>query len=157
PRGVEPGTTPGGASWTTWALLAVTGVLAMYTHYFEMYVVGTVVLAGFALAPARERPRWIALALFLALAFAPQAPVYLAQFRREGSGSFFTWLRADELLQVMRHTAFGEAFAIPLVFGLALVPLARGAQRRAALLLWAMVVLPLVTKRLLPVVPQRDF
>jgi mannosyltransferase len=157
PRDAKPGTTPGGAAWTTWALLAATGVLAIYTHYLELYVVGTVVLAGLALAPARERPRWLALAVLLALAFAPQAPVYLAQFRREGSGSFFTWIRPDELAEVMRHTAFGEAFAVPLVFGLALVPLARTATRRAALLVWALILVPLVAKRLLPLVPQRDF
>jgi hypothetical protein len=116
-----------------------------------------VVLAGLVLAPARERPRWLVLGLFVALAFAPQAPVYLAQYRREGSGSFFTWLQPGELLQVLRHSAFGEAFAIPVVFGLALVPLARPALRRPAILLWALILLPLIAKRLLPLVPQRDF
>jgi len=43
------------------------------------------------------------------------------------------------------------------VFGLALVPLALPALRRPALLIWALILLPLVAKRLLPLVPQRDF
>src|SRR6185295_9159576 len=99
---------------------------------------------------------WSVGLLVVIVAFAPQAAVLAAQFRREGSGSFFTFPTPDEIGRLARAVAFSARYLVPVCLILALVPLARRSTRSTALLMWLLIAAPLLEKRLWVVILPRD-
>ncbi|MBI5709130.1 MAG: glycosyltransferase family 39 protein [Candidatus Eisenbacteria bacterium] len=140
------------------ARLVALAALALYTHYLAGVALAVLLLWG--LVALRREPaavgRWLLAFAVVALLFLPQAPVFLEQFRREGSASWFRFPRPRDLLDLWRLMSLGPRYLVPPLLALSLLPLFRRGQRRAASLLWALSTLTLLATRVLPVVVTRD-
>lgn len=140
------------------ARLVALATAALYTHYVAGVALAALLLWG--LLALRREPRalgrWLLAFAAVALLFLPQAPVFLEQFRREGSASWFRFPRPRDLLDLWRLMSLGPLYLVPPLLVLSLLPLLRRGQRRAASLLWALTTLTLLATRVLPVVVTRD-
>lgn len=128
-------------------LYVVTGALATYSHYLSLFVVLVLGIAGFVLMERRARLRWLLLHVVIAAAFVPQVPTFVDQFRREGAGAYFRFPTSEQILTLWRQMSFNVRWLVPLMFLLALLPLARRETRRATLFLWVMCTIPLLSTR----------
>ena len=140
------------------ARLVALATLALYTHYVAGVALAVLLLWG--MVALRREPaaagRWLLTFAAMALLFLPQAPVFLEQFRREGSASWFRFPHPRDLLDLWRLMSLGPLYLVPPLLALSLLPLFRRGQRRAASLLWALTTLTLLATRVLPVVVTRD-
>lgn len=120
------------------AAYAIVAALALYTHYLAGVVLAFV--AAWGLFALRRTPRriaaWIGLHAAVAVAFAPQLPTMIAQTHRLGADHWVKAPSAASLVNFTRLLSTGPTWMIVPLFGLALLPLARAPQRRAAGLLW---------------------
>ena len=134
------------------------GALALYAHYLSLFYLATLFVAELALQARRPgRPgAWLGIHAALGLAFLPQALVFVNQFQREGSGAFFHFPTLAAVAELWRHMAFGATYLIVPLLALSLVPLFLPGQRRAALLLWTLCVLPLLSPRLWVIILPRE-
>ena len=140
------------------AAFTIVAVAALYTHYLlSLAVIAAAAWGLFASPDARARGRWALALAVVVVAFLPQVPVLLEQFRREGSGSFFHWPTPADLMRLAETAVPGGAHAVPAGLAIAAVALAVRRTRRAALLLMAVALLPILSRRLLPVIIPRDF
>lgn len=118
---------------------------ALYTHYLGGVVLAFLALWG-AIALSREPARlrsWLLLLGIVALLFLPQLPVFLEQARRNRDH----WVGPPGLTGLKDYLAslsFEALKAVPLVLGLALLPLFRSAERRGAALLLLLILAPVL-------------
>jgi mannosyltransferase len=120
------------------ALYVVVAAAALYTHYLSGAVLAF--LGAWGLVALVRTPRriaaWIGLHVGVALLFAPQLPTLYVQTHRLGADRWVKDPTAGALLNFVRQLSLGAVWLIPPLVGLALVPLFRASQRRAASLLW---------------------
>jgi len=127
----------------------VWGACAMYTHYVSLAILfvllawGVIVLRG----DGRALARWLGLHAVLVLAFLPQLPTQISQFIQEDAAhhGHFPY-RSDWF--ALGHDLSGANYLIPVYALLALWPLVDRSRRRAASLLLALAILPLLSLRL---------
>lgn len=133
-------------------------VLALYDHYLAMAVLAVVAVWGLVRVGgnARARSAWLAALIVIAIAYVPQARVFWEQFRREGSGSFFTFPVHADYAEIWRLVSFNWHPLMPLLFLLALLPLLKRSLRPGAVLLWLLILLPLLEKRWWVVILPRE-
>ena len=143
---------PAEAAWFVgWALVAI------YTDYLAAFVLGAMGLWGlFALGDGARRGRWLLLYALIALLCLPWVPALIEQFHREGSGKFFRFPAPGEIAALWGSVGFGVKLLVPVLASLALIPLFRAGQRRAAVLLWLVCTLPELATRAWPFVVRRD-
>ncbi len=112
---------------------------ALYTHYLAGIVLAFLGLWG-VIALHRDRTRllhWVGLHLAVTVIFAPQLPTFVQQVVRNREH----WIRPatlEDLVTLTRQICFAALYMIPPMAVLALLPLMRSGQRRAASLLWTM-------------------
>jgi len=139
-----------GASWAAWrwaeggtrrdaAALVACLIGGLYTHYLSLIVFGFLFLWGLLVPGRRPRARaaWVALFALAGLAFLPQLPTFLHQL---ATNSTAHWLRAPDLrnlVDLARKVSFLALYLTPLLAVLCALPLLRASQRRAATLLAA--------------------
>lgn len=143
------------AAWTAWrwhrgghardAVLFVVSATAMiYTHYLGGVLL--IVIALWGLGSARRDGarlvRWLVLLGIVAVAFAPQLPIFLAQMNRERQH----WIPAatpGELWDLLRKFSMNMSYLAPFLLALAVLPLARARTRAAAAYLWLLAGVPI--------------
>lgn len=141
------------------AVYGAAGLVGLYTHYAFTSILPLVWAWGawrLGREPARRRP-WLLAHVALAALFVPQLPILYRQWLLEGSAAFFKWPSATDFFQLGRIFSLSHNWAVPVFALLALVPLARAKSRPAALLFWALVVLPPFEARLIPLTFPREF
>ena len=119
-------------------LFVVAAVATLYTHYLGGVILGFVFLWG-AWDQRKDRRRllqWIGLHVSIAILFVPQMPTFLAQARNNMDEHWIQGASADQLLDLARKLSFGAYYLLPVICPLAVLPLVRPEQRRAASLLW---------------------
>ncbi len=138
-----------GAAWSAWEWgrtgrtrfavgWALAGALAAWTHYLSAVVLALLAVAG--LPGARTRGRWLGW-LGVHAAIALLASPLLALLPGQLALSRETWVphpAAADLLDLARKVCFGALYLVPALFGVALLPLLRGARRGAARFAWGM-------------------
>ena len=118
-------------------LYALAATAALYTHYLAGLVLAFLGLWGLAAigGDRRRTLEWVGIHLAVAVAFAPQLPIFVRQMALDREH----WIRsatADQLLGLVRKLAFRAVYLIPPLFALALAPLLRARKRRSSALLW---------------------
>ncbi|MBI5168382.1 MAG: glycosyltransferase family 39 protein [Candidatus Eisenbacteria bacterium] len=137
------------AAWSAWAWLrtgrarfaggwVLAAALAAWTHYLSAVVLALLSLAMLAASRTRgRRLAWLAVHAAIALLVAP----LLALLPGQLALSHETWVpqpAGADLLDLARKVAFGALYLVPVLFGLAIVPLVRGERRGAARFAWGM-------------------
>jgi hypothetical protein len=127
------------------ALYIGAGTAALYTYYFSLFPLAVLIVAG-AVYLRRERRaqvQWLAFAGALALLFAPLVPTWWAQIVRDVQGDYhLPPMGAGQLVTLVRRLTGARPAAMVAMLALMLMALAPRAQRRAAILLWAMLLVP---------------
>jgi uncharacterized membrane protein len=119
--------------------------LGLWSHYLAgamfacLFVWGVVAL----LRTPRRIGHWIGLHLAVAALFAPQLPTFIAQMRRQSGDHWVRHVSWGSLFTLARHTAFASTVLLAPFMVLATLPLARRGERKAASLVWSLV-LPVV-------------
>ncbi len=145
------------ATWMAWrwverarardgALFVLAAVAALYTHYQSGLVLACLGLWG-VIALARTPRRlaaWVGLNAVAGLLFAPQLPTMVAQYQRLSDEHWISPVSLAMLGNVFREYAFGVKLAVPILVALAIVPLLRARQRRAAFLVWMASLVPVL-------------
>lgn len=120
-------------------LFVLASAVALWTHYIAGLVLAVQFVWGI-MALAREPRRWLhwlGLHTVVGLLFAPQLPTLWAQFHRIETDHWMQRPDLPALIDLARRLAFGGTLFVPVVFALALAPLLRATQRRAAIFAWA--------------------
>jgi hypothetical protein len=127
-------------------LYVLAAAAALYTHYLSGFVLAFI--GAWGLLALVRKPRrlaaWIGLHVGVAVLFAPQLPTLLIQAQRLRADHWVKDPNAGTLTNFVRQLSFGAVWLIPVMLGLALVPLSRVPQRRAASLVWSMSLVPVV-------------
>ena len=145
------------AAWRAWrwfesgkrrdgALYVLGAAVALYTHYLAGPVLVFLTIWGLVTAgrDRRQAVRWIALNLAVAVVFAPQLPTLMMQAQRMHIDHWVKAATPASLLNVMRLLSLGPRYLIVPMLALALLPLARRNERRAASLLWMTSLAPML-------------
>ena len=127
-------------------VFVVVEALGLYTHYLSGLAYAFLFLWGLAVLAREPRriPAWIGLHVVVALLFAPQLPTLVHQVARDTGEHWIRAARPQALLSLSRRLAFSALYLIPLVAVLALVPLFRARQHRAAALVWIVTLPPVL-------------
>jgi hypothetical protein len=128
-------------------LFVLAGTAAMYTYYFSMFPLAVLVVSG-AILLRRERQAlwtWLGFAAALALLFGPLAPTWWAQLVRDAQGDAKQPpMGVDQLVILARRLTSTRPAAAAAIVALMLAALTDRAHRRAAIVLWAMLLVPIV-------------
>lgn len=133
----------GSARWGVAYVAAAT--IALYTHYQSGMVLGVIALWGAIslLRIPRRLGQWIGLHVAVAALFLPQLPTFLIQMHRNQETHWITAPHFSNLVRLAQVYAFGYRRLILPALALAVLPLFRSGDRRAAALLWSFM-LPLM-------------
>jgi len=155
-------------TWTLWlesgrrrdAVLGVAiAIVAVYTHYVFL-AVEPLLFAWGLLALRRDRKRlaaWAGMHALVAIAFVPQAPIFLAQVAREMTLRYSTFPTGESIAAYARFLGLHHR-VLEWLFPLAgLLPLLDRTQRRAAILMWLLVLLPPLSIRVIPLTFPTEF
>ncbi len=145
------------AAWMAWrwtergrprdaALFVLTAAAALYTHYQAgLVLAGLGVWGAAALARTpRKLGGWLALNAAVVLLFLPQLGTFLSQWHRLSAEYWVSPVSPAMFLDVLRIYSFGVVLAVPLMAGLALLPLVLPGHRRAAALVWMASLVPMM-------------
>lgn len=146
------------AAWAGWSWterggrgaalgLVVSAAGAAYTHYLSLVVLAFLGLWGVValLSAPRRIAAWCGLFAAAALLFAPQVPTLLRQTARDTAEHWTGPPGVAGLVDLLRQISFSAWYIVPIAGVLAILPLARPGQRRAASLLAALIVGPVAT------------
>ena len=143
------------AVWTGWRWIergrvrdglafVLSATAALYSLYWAVAPLGFLGLWG--LVALRRRPRglagWIALHLAVAVLFAPQLVTLIHQARRYHGEHWLSLATVRNLFDWARHLAYGGRLLVAPLFALAVLPLFRARERRAAGMLWLVAFVP---------------
>ena len=138
--------------WARWGrvrdgvLYVFAAAVALYTHYLAGPVL--VFLTVWELVATRrdrrQAARWIGLNLAVAVLFVPQLPTLMSQVERMHIDHWVKAATPASLINVMRLLSLGPSYLIVPMLVLALLPLTRRKDRRAASLLWMTSLAPML-------------
>jgi uncharacterized membrane protein len=119
----------------TAALFVVSAALALWTHYLAGIVLFVQFVWG-ALALRREPKRlgmWVLLHVAVAALFAPVVPMLWQQFHRVETDHWMPRPTFADVIDLARRISLSAMYLVPVVLGLALLPLLPERTRRPAL------------------------
>jgi hypothetical protein len=123
------------------------GTAAMYTYYFSLFPLAVLGVSG-AILLRRERRAlftWLGLVAAIALLFGPLVPTWWAQTLRDVQGDAKQPpMGVDQLMILGRRLTSTRPAAAAAIVALMLTALADKAHRRAAIVLWAMLLVPIL-------------
>jgi hypothetical protein len=128
-------------------LYVIAGAAALYTYYFAFFPLVTlaIVIAWWLRRDRRALGTWLALNAAVLVLFAPQIPLVVAQLHRDVVGDRLVPPMAFEgLIDLVRKLTSMKPIVMAPIVVLALLPLIRREQRRPAVLLWLLMVVPTI-------------